>query len=236
MHRKILDNPISTNPAWLSVWIHLLLLANHDESDSFIWNGERTFLKVGQVLTGRKKLAHITGVSETTIERVLQYLEAHEKIGQQKTTKYRVITILKWKEYQITDSKKTTDGQQTDTFKKLRNKEVKNNTDTEEATSPKIVTPSEKARWFFTTMEQRPLPPEGIEYMQRFVERTGISKELAWHEVLKFVAYWTEHTKNGQKELWETKKTFEVDRRLTTWFGNVRSRSVRPVRGKEIIM
>jgi DNA-binding transcriptional regulator YhcF (GntR family) len=126
LHRKILDNPISKNPLWLVVWIHLLLMANHDGTYSFIFNGKRVFLQSGQVLTGRKKLAQQTGVSQTTIERVLSYLEIERQIGQQKTTKYRVITILKWKEYQMVDSKKTTNGQQTDTYKNIRSKEDTN--------------------------------------------------------------------------------------------------------------
>lgn len=103
-------------------------MASHDETESFIWNGQRMYLKVGQVLTGRKKLSKNTGVPETTIERVLEYLETEQQIRQQKTTKYRVITILKWETYQKTDNKRTTDGQQTDTYKKLRSKEVKKNT------------------------------------------------------------------------------------------------------------
>ncbi len=62
------------------------------------------------------------------VERVLKYLEIEHQIEQQKTTKYRVITILNWDKYQTEDSKsdnkRTTDEQQADTYKNDNN--VKN--------------------------------------------------------------------------------------------------------------
>lgn len=116
LHRKILDNPMHLKSEWFSLWIHMLLLASHDDH-SFIWNGEKKELKKGEFVTGRKRLKELTGISETTIERILGYLEGQGKIGQQKTTKYRLITILNWEQYQNLDSKRTTDGQQTDTYK-----------------------------------------------------------------------------------------------------------------------
>jgi hypothetical protein len=136
LHRKILDNPINSKPSWFSVWVHLLLLANHEDGHKFIWNGQNIQLNKGQFVTGRKKLKAITGVPESTIERVLNYLETEHQIEQQKTQKYRLITILKWNDYQILDikpdNKWTTDGQQTDTFKKYKNdKKEKNDTASE---------------------------------------------------------------------------------------------------------
>lgn len=47
-----------------------------------------------------------------------------------------------------------------------------------------------------------------------------VSNEIAQAELLKFLNHWTEPTKSGKKMLWETKATFEVKRRLTTWMGN----------------
>jgi hypothetical protein len=37
-------------------------------------------------------------------------------------------------------------------------------------------------------------------------------------EVDKFVDYWTERNKSGTKQRWEIEKTFELSRRLKTWF------------------
>ena len=120
----MLDNPISNRPSWSWVWVTLLLMANHDGTDSFIFNGKRVYLQAGQVLTGRKKLAKQTGVPESTIEDILRYLETEGQIRQQSNSKYRVITIQNWKTHQDSDSKATASRQPADTFKKLRSKEV----------------------------------------------------------------------------------------------------------------
>ena len=114
LHRKLLNNPISNKPNWAWLWVVLLLLANHEEGHEFIWNGKKQKLAKGQFITGRQKLKEISGIPETTIERILNYLETVHQIGQQKTSKYRLITILRWKDYQNLDSKadnkRTTDG------------------------------------------------------------------------------------------------------------------------------
>ena len=99
IYRKLLDNPVSSKPNYLSVWVHLLLMANHSET-SFIWNGKKQVIKEGQVLTGLKKLSEKTGVTQATIYRILKYLEDEKQIKQQKTTKYTLITILNWDRYQ----------------------------------------------------------------------------------------------------------------------------------------
>lgn len=39
-------------------------------------------------------------------------------------------------------------------------------------------------------------------------------------EIQKFILYWTEPNKNGTKQRWELQKTFEITRRLITWFNN----------------
>ena len=132
LHRRILENPLYKNPAWLSVWITLLLLANHNEDKEFFLEGKQIKIKPGQFVTGRKAISMKTGIPQTTVERILSALERVQQIGQQKTTKYRLITILKWKDYQMLDNKWTTNGQQTDTIKK-NNKNKKYSSKKEES-------------------------------------------------------------------------------------------------------
>ena len=124
LHRQLLDNPISTRANWAWLWITLLLLANHEEK-KIIWNGKEVMLSPGSFLTGRKALSKQTGIPQTTIERALTFFEEiGHQIGQQKTKKFRIITILNWGKYQIADikadNKRTTNGQQTDTDKKYK--------------------------------------------------------------------------------------------------------------------
>jgi len=127
LHRKLLDNAIARRPAYCHLWVHLLLRANHKET-SFIWNGRTQTLRPGQLLTGRKQLSSATGIPETTIERILDFLEGEHQIERQSTTKFRIISIVNWHLYQNPcegghqpDNKRTTDGHQTDTYKNEKN-------------------------------------------------------------------------------------------------------------------
>ena len=133
LHRKLLENPICQKPAYLSLWIILLLKASYAEKE-MIWDGGIIKLEAGQFITGRKKLSMETGIPESTIERALDYMEkSGQQIKQQKNNRFRIITIVNWSKYQKngqqmdtkTDSKRTTDGQLADTINK-DNKDNKN--------------------------------------------------------------------------------------------------------------
>lgn len=114
-------------PTWAWLWVVLLLKANHKE-EKMIWNNNIIIIKEGQFITGRKELSKASGIPESTLEDILKYLENQHQIEQQKTTKYRLITIVNWKDYQKpdikSDNKATTKQQQADTNKNDNN--VKN--------------------------------------------------------------------------------------------------------------
>lgn len=140
LHRKLLDNPLRTKPSWAWLWVVLLLKANHEDTE-FFFNGRKVLCKKGQLVTGRLELATEIGLSPSSVERALKHLEIEHQIGQQKTTKYRIITILNWDKYQIVDSKTdnkwTTNGQQKDTNKNVKNEENdKNISNTNSAVPP----------------------------------------------------------------------------------------------------
>jgi len=129
LHRRLLENPIVLKPKYCHLWTVLLLKANH-AGNSFIWNGKRQIIMPGQILTGREKLSESTGIKPSTIENILKYLESEQQIEQQKTSKFRIITIKNWEKYQSgkkldskADNKVTTDEQQTDTNNKNKNEE-----------------------------------------------------------------------------------------------------------------
>lgn len=131
LHRQLQLKGYYKQSQYIHLWVHLLLCANHKRTE-YMTNGQIIHIKEGQLLTGRKLLAEGTGIPETTIERILKVLESEHQIEQQKTTKYRLITIVKWDTYQkvdsTSDSKRTTNGQQTDTNKNVKKvKKEKNN-------------------------------------------------------------------------------------------------------------
>jgi hypothetical protein len=132
LHRKILENSFCLGGMnKLGFWVYLLLSASHKDQ-SFVLGNTKIQIKQGQLLTGRKALAKQAGVSEGTIELWLDVLEKNlQQIVQQKTNKYRIITILNWDKYQDNkqqnDNKMTTEYQQNDTYKNVKNVKNDNN-------------------------------------------------------------------------------------------------------------
>ena len=104
LHRKLKEKGYYKKSVYIHLWVHLLLSANHEKKE-FMWNGNIVMVKAGQLITGRKELSEQTGIPESTIEDILKLLERQHQIQQQKTTKFRLITIVKWGEYQKPDSK-----------------------------------------------------------------------------------------------------------------------------------
>lgn len=135
LHRNILNNPISKKSDYAWLWITLLLKASH-KNNKILWDGKTIEIKPGQIISGRKKLASETGISESKVYRILKYLENEQQIKQQHTNKFTIITILNWAKYQKTEqrvkqqmnNKRTTSEQQVNTYKNIKNdKNDKNN-------------------------------------------------------------------------------------------------------------
>jgi len=120
IYRKIRNEIFYQNSEYTHLWLHILLCCNHEKG---FFNGVE--VKSGQFLTGRKALSKDTGINESKIERILNYLEEKEYIEQQKTTKHRVITVLSWDKYnkseQQVNNKRTTSEQQVNTNNKDNN-------------------------------------------------------------------------------------------------------------------
>jgi len=79
-------------------------------------------------------------------------------------------------------------------------------------------TPEKIAREFF----------ENHEFRNQFIKRLIDSREYGderevLSEVSKFFDYWTERNKSGTKQRWELEKTFEIGKRLKTWFNNAKN-------------
>jgi hypothetical protein len=135
LYRSLLDNPMVNKSDYASLWIHLLLMANHKET-TFIFNNKKETLKAGQLITGRKKLSKITGVSQSQVYKILKYLEMEQQIEQQSNSHFTTITILNWDKYQgngttkeqpkrqLSNSQVTTEEQLSNTYKNDKN--VKN--------------------------------------------------------------------------------------------------------------
>jgi len=120
-----MENSIWTSEPFTrgQAWVDLLLLSNH--SDTFYFKrGNRIDVKRGQVGRSTVELSDRWKWSRGKVERYLKQLENETQIEQQKNSVTTLITILNYEEYQgngqqivqQTDSRRTADGQQTDTY------------------------------------------------------------------------------------------------------------------------
>lgn len=103
VYRQMLDNPIVCKDSdHIAVWIYLLLNATHTEYDT-LFKGKRTTLQKGQLITGTISISKKLKINKDKVQRILKRFEIDKQIEQQTSNKNRLITILNWDKYQITD-------------------------------------------------------------------------------------------------------------------------------------
>ena len=131
LHRKLRENEIWEKEPFdkRSAWIDLLLRATHKEEKFLIGN---TVIKVksGEVFTSEKKLAKNWKWSRHKVRNFFILLEQIGQIGTPKrTSRYTLLTIVNWEQYQSDNSKKdtkkdikrTSKGHPRDTYKNVKN-------------------------------------------------------------------------------------------------------------------
>jgi len=89
---------------------------------------------------------------------------------------------------------------------------LSNSLATEKTTKINTIPPYLVSKDFFNNKSS----PYRIKAKEFLVSR-GLDEQTADNELDKFISYWTELTKSGNKQRWELEKTFEVKRRLATW-------------------
>lgn len=108
LYREMIDWRWYKNKNVKILFIHLILRANHEDG-SF----ENIKLTKGQLITGRKQLSEETGLSEREVRTALKKLVDTQEIIKESTSRFSIITICKWDNYQsmnsISDQPKTND-------------------------------------------------------------------------------------------------------------------------------
>lgn len=114
------EKPFSKSIAW----VDLLLLANYEDKKAFL-NGQLVICRRGDVNLSIKELAERWGWSRHKVSDFLNLLEQDMMVTQKRTSKRTVITIVNYDKYQCDDSqkdiKRTSEGHQKDTTKKVKN-------------------------------------------------------------------------------------------------------------------
>lgn len=67
LYRKVWDNPRSTDPEWLAVWIYILSQATHQSYEA-VFDRKQITLQPGQLISGRHAIAARTGVHESKVK------------------------------------------------------------------------------------------------------------------------------------------------------------------------
>ena len=112
------------DPNTFRVFIYLLMTANHEERK---WQG-KTIL-AGQRITSYQHLANDIGMGVQSVRTAINKLKSTGELTYHSTTKYSLLTISKWDEYQNTNTptnKRATNEQQTTNKQLTTNKNDKN--------------------------------------------------------------------------------------------------------------
>ena len=226
LHRKILGNPIIMKDSdHLAVWTYLLLNATHAEYPA-LFKGQKIMLQPGQLLTGRKSIADKLKISESKVTRILNSFKSEQQIEQQTSNKNRLISILNWDLYQISEQQietqvnnnRTTSEQQVNTNKNVKNIKndkngINNIPDSDESEPPAPVKSKpvkhkygEYKNVLLTDEELRKLKTEYSDYEKRienlsaYVESTG-KKYKSHYATIRNWARKDAEKKPGRKEI-----------------------------------
>ena len=194
LHRIFTDWEWYTEPNMVLFLIHCLLRANHKDGT---WKGQEV-LK-GQFISGRKALSIETGLSEQKVRTCIDKLISSKELTIKPTNKNTLFTLLKWEKYQVIDEKEL------QSTSKSTNKQPSNN---QQITTNKNVNNDKNVN----NILARELAFQ--ESLIPFVEKYG--KET----VRAFFDYWREPNKSKTKMNWETKKTWDLNLRISRWANN----------------
>lgn len=140
-YRALLEWEWHDVPAMMTLWMHLLLLANNKDRE---WHGSK--IRRGQFATSIASLSSMTGLSVKQIRTCIQRLKDSQQIVTERASKFTIITICEFDTYQSCEqaegqtngneragkgqakgTERASKGQQREN---IRKKEVKNNYNT----------------------------------------------------------------------------------------------------------
>lgn len=131
-HRSLLHSDIFQNDKLFKIFMWCTLKASHTEHEQVVGRQKVTLLP-GQFVFGRSKASLELGYSQSTVWDYMNLLKSKGTISIKSNNKFSVITIENWRIYQgindisdnKTDNKQTTNRQQKDTNKNVKNDKKK---------------------------------------------------------------------------------------------------------------
>lgn len=138
LYRKITNSFVWTHPQMFKLWCLCLMKASHKEN-KFLFNGSEIVVSSGQFVTGRDAIAKEfnegvksdQAVVGRTLWRWLKKFEEEQMLSIVSNTKYSVVTINNWTDYQVSDqhlsSARPSSVQRSSTYKNEKNLKNDNN-------------------------------------------------------------------------------------------------------------
>lgn len=214
LHRQFLDWEWHDSPETVSLFVHLLIVANHEGRK---WHG--TTIARGQVLTSRDRLSKLTGLSVQQVRTCLGRLVQTGEINQQTTNKYTVITISNYDKYQVEDKAnqptlQQTINQQSTTNKNERIYNIYNSLNTRTREEWRYLSSVVKSSLGF---DKDRIAEYKRELFRKEVEELAPSVGMNPQQVDAFVRCWTEHRAGNERIRAELQETFDVKGRMESW-------------------
>jgi hypothetical protein len=184
LHRVVMEWGWYSDPVCRSLFIHLLLLANHDERE---WLGFNVM--PGQTPTGRRELALTLGFGEQQVRTALGRLKSTNEITITSNSKFSMITINKWEDYQSTNHQS---NQQLTSIQPASNQHL---------TTPKEVKKIRSKESIDTELLKMPFKDFPLEWKDWALEKTTLEGSRLEDTWLDFKEYWVDgkgrNTKRG---------------------------------------
>ena len=109
LHRKILDNGVFEDANLLKIFIWCILKCDSKEKEKNIYGAK---LKQGEFITGRLSASEELYMKPSTVHDRLKRLQRMNYIKIKSTTRYTIINVLKFKQYQLKENQPLKDIKQ----------------------------------------------------------------------------------------------------------------------------
>jgi hypothetical protein len=224
IYRKIRDNILWKEKrrfSKLEAWLDILLSANHKDTKILV-ELNLVEVKKGEIFTSQLKLSQKWSWGVASVNRFIKLLKSENQIRYRAENKYTIISILNWDKYQSNkenmessfkgnmENKRKAVGKQSESSRK-QSIMIKNDNNDKEGGA---LTPKQTMNLFLKEENYF------IKVAQRISQKKNLDYNLVLKELKKFKNYWSEPNGSGNKQRWELQRTFELSRRITTWFSN----------------
>lgn len=197
LHRKLLEWEWLHNPNDVSLFIHLLLMSNWKDSKY-----KDIDIPRGSLVTGRKELAKMVGVSEQQIRTSLNHLKSTKVITTKSYSKFSIISINNYDKYQVSNQEI---NQQTTSKQPASNQQVTTYEESNKVINKKEEIYKEEKNFYF---QDEKLNNKFIEFLEMRKTKNISNDETSLKKVLTKLEPYTDEVKiemleNSIKNKWE---------------------------------